>query len=686
MRAVTQLLIACLLGAMSATSATAQAREHIPVRFKRAELADIIDRLAPALGARFIYDATLKGQVTIAVPRPVSKNEAWQLLHAALALKGFAAQPTPAGGYKVVPLRAAGDSDPWTLAAPSPIGESRILTLIPLHEVSVTNVLAVIKPLLDPTTIAIPLPSTNSLILATTERRAAAVISLLRGLDVRDNSELRLRTLRERDATVALDVINARYPEEKALHGRVSAWIDQRTNTLIYRAPPAQRREIARMLDELDQPTEMPGEIHVIALHYADPERLADQLRALATGGGVGLASRSLLSGAALNVVAEPGTQSLIVNAAPEVIALVHDVVAQLDRPAPQVVADVLVQEWAYDEGLELSLIGATVVGSDPIVGIGLQSLEGGFRPQALQDALLIHTINLPHQLQLIANQSGVDSATLQRPHLVLLSGEEQTLFVGNNVPIPVAPSTTGQATNLRNNQTTIERHDVGIELRLRASIGATGATQLDVTLDIENLRSSLTGNVAEVGPTFTQRQLETTTSLLPGQALLIAGATQGVRQMTRTGVPFLMNIPMLGNLFATRSEQGRRARIVIAIQLQALPDSDSLLAHSIERRIAFERAIATRDAIGLPPGSGFALRIASEPSREAAFALARQHESDAHPARVIAWSGQDTEYYDVHLTGYEHILDAADEAYRLSSLGLRSDVIPLGNAASNLQ
>ena len=147
-------------------------------------------------------------------------------------------------------------------------------------------------------------------------------------------------------------------------------------------------------------------------------------------------------------------------------------------------VADVLVQEWAYDEGLELSLIGATVVGSNPIVGIGLQSLEGGFRPQALEDALLIHTINLPHQLQLIANQSGVDSATLQRPHLVLLSGEEQTLFVGNNVPIPVAPSTTGQATNLRNNQTTIERHDVGIELRLRASVGATGATQLDVTLD----------------------------------------------------------------------------------------------------------------------------------------------------------------------------------------------------------
>ena len=361
MRAIPLLLVVLLLGALSAPPVDAQERERIPVRFKRTELADIIDRLAPALGARFIYDASLRGQVTIAVPRPVSKNEAWQLLHAALALKGFAAQPAPAGSYKIVPLRAAGGSDPWTLAAPSPVGESRILTLIPLREVPVSSVLEVIKPLLDTATLAIPVTTTNSLIIGTTERRVTGLISLLRGLDVRDNRELQLRTLRERDASTALDVIHARYADTETPHGGVSAWIDQRTNTVIYRAPPAQRSEIARMLDELDQPTELPGEIHVIPLHYAEPERLAGQLLELASSGSEALATRSPLSGAALNVVAEPGTKSLIVNAAPEVVALVRDVVAQLDRPAPQVVADVLVQEWAYDDNFELSLIGATV-------------------------------------------------------------------------------------------------------------------------------------------------------------------------------------------------------------------------------------------------------------------------------------------------------------------------------------
>jgi hypothetical protein len=303
-----------------------------------------------------------------------------------------------------------------------------------------------------------------------------------------------------------------------------------------------------------------------------------------------------------------------------------------------------------------------------------------------MQDALLVHAINLPHQIQLIANRSEVDSATLMRPNLVLLSGEEQVLFVGNNVPIPVAPSETGQATNLRSHQTTIERHDVGIELRMRASIGATGAARIEVDLDIEDLRSSLTGGAEEVGPTFTQRHVQTTVELLPGQALLIAGTTQGFVEHSRVGIPFVMDVPFIGNLFSSRRETARRGRIVVAIQARALPNSEALLAHTIERRIAFERAIATGDAIGLPPGSGFAVRIASETSRAAASAIAREQASENHPAHIVAWSGQADEYFDVHLTGYAAFIDAADASYRLNLLGLRSDVIPLGSAAGNLQ
>jgi general secretion pathway protein D len=696
MRAVAVFLAVCLLSASLATPAGAQDREQIPIRFKSAELADIVERLAPALGERFVYDATLTGRVTIAVPRPVSKGEAWQLLNAALGMRGFAALPIPGGGYKIVPLSASADSDPLQLGAADPEGEERILTLIPLRVAAIAELLPIVRPLLDPTTIALPLTTTNSLLVATTERRVVALTSLLRGLDLRDGAELQLRTLRERDAATALDVILARYGEEDTGRHGVSIWSDPRTNTLIYRAPPAQRLEIADILDELDQPTQMPGQIAVLPLRHAEAESVAAQVMALAADDEGALATRSPLAGAALSAVADPGTQSLVVNAAPEVLAIVRNLVAELDRPPKQVAVDVLVQEWAYDGDLDLAVIGFTVVGKNPIARIEQISDPGGFRGEAAQDSLVIGIDDglLPtspatflNRLQLVADQNEIDTATLLRPNLVLLSGEEQSLFVGNNVPVPSAPSEQPEGADSLTQRTNIERRDTGIELRLRASVGAEYAARLEVNLDIENLRSSLAGDPESVGPTFTQRGVDTTVELLPGQTLLIAGDTEGFVETTRTGIPFLMNLPFIQHLVSTTSSKQRRARIVVALQADALPDSDALLAHSIQRRIAFERAAVVRDAIseGLP-ASGFAVRLATESTREAAAALARQHESEGHPARVVAWSGISDEYFDVHLTGYGDYIEAADEAYHLNTLGLRSDVIPLGGAGANLQ
>ena len=122
----------------------------------------------------------------------------------------------------------------------------------------------------------------------------------------------------------------------------------------------------------------------------------------------------------------------------------------------------------------------------------------------------------------------------------------------------------------------------------------------------------------------------------------------------------------------------------MIAIQATALPDPEALVAYSIERRIAFERAVAMSAAIddGEP---GFAVRIGSEPSREAALRLADRFDSDAHPARIVAWSGFSGDYFDVHLSGYLEYTAAAEDAYELNTLGVAADVIPLGNASDNL-
>lgn len=687
MRAPSVFLLASLLAATLSSPALGQAPtpSRIPIQFKRAELSDIVDRLAPALGERFIYDESLAGVVTITVPRPVSPDEAWQLLHAALAMKGFGAFPIPAGGYKIVPLARAGDADPWTLAAPSPVGESRILTLIPIYHLPVDEVIALIAPLLDPTTIVLPSRSTNSLIIATTERRVAGISSLVRGLDIADAIEPELRTLRERDAATALDVIQTRYGSNAERDYGVRAWLDERTNSVIYRAPPAQRAEIAELLDQLDEPTEAYGELSVIVLRHAEATKLADQIREFADAAPDPASGQSFgLAGSSFSIAPDVGTQALVVRASPEVMATIRDIVADLDRPPKQVAVDILVQEWAYNRGFRLALGGVTAIGDSPTNSVWIQANPAGdFRnlggsSEAIDDSFSVRVLNAPHQLQLLAKEATVDTATLLRPTLILLSGEEQALFVGNNIPVPVAPTESGTGTNAFRQETTIERRNVGIDLRLRAIIGENGATQLEVDLHFEGLRSSLTGDPEELGPTFTQRNVQTKVELLRGQALLIAGDTEGFVEHRFVGIPYLMDIPFIGQLFSARSEVEREGRIVIAIQAYPLPDAEALVEHTIRRRLAFERANGTSEALDSPEGAAFSLRIATELEQERALRIAHRHGTDAHPGRVVAWSTPEADYYDVHLVGYRSYQEAADAAYRLSEAGLVADVTPL--------
>ena len=591
--------LALLLGvALSVPDrALAQQPQTFVMNFKRTELSDIVDRLAPQLGARFLYDQKLSGRVTISLPRRVSRDEAWQLLHAALGMQGFGAFPMPGGGFKIVPLADSRGDAPWASDGPSPEGEARVLTLIPLEDAPAQDVLAVIQPLLDPSTVTTVTAARNALIVESTERRLAGLLSLVKELDTRRARSISLRTMRERDVETAQQVVLGRFPEDAPPARRVETWVDLRTNTLIYRATAAQAEIVEALLDELERPLDGSGEIAVLPVLYADPATLVEQLQTLAAGGqGPGGATEaeqarlSRLAGRALSVVADPPTASLLVRASPYVIEIVREVVGLLDRAPRQLAVEVLVQEWLYEAAETLSFAGVTAIGDVTGDGVLIQSIPGSaFQTLPVPDSFAVQVSNLPTQIQMIADESEVEAVTIMQPHMVLMSGEEQILFSGTNVPVPRAPTSPESVAtgNSLTQRTVIERYDIGVEVLLRATVGALDATRLEVTLNIENLRSSLAGDVAEVGPTFTLRGVETTVELLPGQALLIAGDTEQVRTTRRAGVPFLMDIPWLGTLFSATSEQDRRARIVVAIQAVALPDPAALAAYAVRRRLA---------------------------------------------------------------------------------------------------
>ena len=107
---------ACVAGfvaALVAGSAEAQDRgRHVPFLYRNAELRTILEDLARYNGRRYLYDAKLRGRVTIAVKQPVTVAEAELLFDAALSYKGLALVPGPVGVLKVVESAQAATASP----------------------------------------------------------------------------------------------------------------------------------------------------------------------------------------------------------------------------------------------------------------------------------------------------------------------------------------------------------------------------------------------------------------------------------------------------------------------------------------------------------------------------------------------------------------------------------------------
>ena len=164
-------------------------------------------------------------------------------------------------------------------------------------------------------------------------------------------------------------------------------------------------------------------------------------------------------------------THALVLHADRETIGILQDVIDELDRPPPTIAVEVIVLEVTSDSSLDLgfdALIPLTTPKSprDLIASVFMDPTGGGFLqpgegtgpayaarftraplllPIVDADGDVVGTLPVPRGTAVLtANEGVADSTVLMRPHLRMLAGEEQEIFAGNNLPIPV--STTGTA------------------------------------------------------------------------------------------------------------------------------------------------------------------------------------------------------------------------------------------------
>ncbi len=151
---------------------------------------------------------------------------------------------------------------------------------------------------------------------------------------------------------------------------------------------------------------------------------------------------------------------------------------------------------------------------------------------------------------------------TLAEPTVTAVSGESAKFLAGGTIPIPNGETCSGGVCQL-----TIVQQPYGVTLNFTPVVLSQGRIQLRVGTEVTDVDTSTTQTIDSTQiPGFRTRKNETTVELPSGGSIVSAGLISTKTQQAITGVPGLMNLPVLGALFRSRDYLRDETELLIVV------------------------------------------------------------------------------------------------------------------------
>ncbi|MBJ7501939.1 MAG: type II secretion system secretin GspD [Sphingopyxis sp.] len=208
------------------------------------------------------------------------------------------------------------------------------------------------------------------------------------------------------------------------------------------------------------------------------------------------------------------------------------------------------------------------------------------------------------------AVKSDTTSNLLATPHIVTLDNQAAKFLVGQEVPI-----TTGEALsdNFDNAFRTVQREEVGIKLDVTPQVNGAGEVKLFLRQEVSSVAGPVSSRNSDL--ILNKRSFETVLTVDDGEILAIGGLLNDDERKTIERIPLLSDIPLIGELFKSRSRTRAKTNLMVFIRptiLRNREDNAALTARrygyirdfQLQRNPDQEPAIDTlvRDYLGAVP------------------------------------------------------------------------------------
>ncbi len=603
------LTMTCLLTCISATAQQQQQpspQATITPAFRDAELTEIIDAVATITGKTFIVDPRVRAQVTIRSSTPMTPDAFYQTFLSILQVHGFIA--VPAGdNIKILPDANARQVPANDLPnSINPNSDEVVTQVISVRNINAAQLVPVLRPLIPQNGHLVAYPASNMLIVSDRANNIARIIRIVQRLDQAGDEEIEIIRLENASATEIVRVVNAlsQSAQQQGEAPGVSAKLvaDDRTNSVLISGEKSQRLRLKGLVMHLDTPLESGGDTQVRYLNYADAEQIAGKLKEQVTGitqapaGAPGAAAAGPATAQDRNTTiwADKQTNAIVVTAAPKMMRQIMGVVDKLDIRRAQVHLEAILVEITTTRAAELGVnwavfsekegstipigtfnqaVGNTSIGSIAQAIIDPDSLAQSGLPNGLTlGAGMIEEGGLNFAVLLRALRNDGTSNILQTPSITTLDNEEAEIKVAQEVPF-----ITGQYTNTGNTNQgtvnpfqTIQREEVGNILKITPQINEGTAVQLKIEQENSGITQGVQGAVDLI---TNKRTISTTVLVEDGGMIVLGGLISDTALEGESRVPILGNIPIIGELFKTRSGSKEKRNLMVFIRPTILRD-----------------------------------------------------------------------------------------------------------------
>ena len=609
---LTHLLCTLILVGTLLSSPALAAGKGVVLNFNEVDISTMVKFISDLTGKNFVLDDRVKGKISVYSPSKLSTEEAYNVFVSVLELKGFTVVQSGKVG-KIVPSSSA-KQDGFSLLPSgklAPVNENYVAQVNKLENITAQEAMTFLQPMISRDGHISAFAPGNLLLMVDSSLNLRKLQGILQTIDTKRTRE-------------GLEIIYLKYASAESAAAIVKQWLsgndtkpagqpaaagatdagpvlaDLRLNALLVFGNDSVKKSVRELVAKLDvQPPEASSKVNVYYLENTDATEMAKVLEGVVKGISTQATTPGLPGAAApqtspfesgkITVTPDKGSNSLVIMASPNDYNNLVQVIKKLDLRSKQVFVQVLIAEVSLDKSRELGLqggvIGAgvlnrylTVAGLYDPLGTLSTIATAVTAAGSAAPAITPSPVNITAVLKALDKNGLVN--ILSTPNILTSDNKEAEINVGENVPFQ-GSSTLSSGIS----QTSIERKDIGINLKIKPQISEGDYIRMDINQEISAVKNDK-GQAVDL--VTTKRSAKTSIVVKDKETVVIGGLIQDQEGETVSKVPFLGDIPLLGWFFKTKVKTHQKTNLMILLTPHIIKDAGDLASVTDAQRVKF--------------------------------------------------------------------------------------------------